>query len=348
MVLMEAIDITLAICGTLQVAHGRPVIHRDLKPDNVMLSDSSPAKVVVIDFGLSFNADEADQQITQTDDTFRNKFLDLPENNVPDSDRRDPRSDITAACALLLYCLTGQRIGHLQDSNGIGPHRRKGTAINELLPNEPRLPFLLALFDRGLALNINDRFQAVEELIRELTRLKSDQLFVEVESPTQVAARLRRQLQQNDRGTQLAGFIVHANWLITEINKAVGRHSKELDPFKCQIQALGQDLPVPDGYERVKSTTMILHVWHKLHAKNIKSVIYQVFARGSECTLFRADTNQKSPVTFQLPTDLSWGSVLPYVANIQPDSKFAIRDVEAWMNRTMEQLAKEITNAPQQ
>jgi eukaryotic-like serine/threonine-protein kinase len=78
--LERAISVILEICDTIRMAHSQSILHRDLKPENVIVRALDPPDVVVVDYGLSFNSES--ECFTQTEETFRNQFLDLPETNT--------------------------------------------------------------------------------------------------------------------------------------------------------------------------------------------------------------------------------------------------------------------------
>jgi serine/threonine protein kinase len=125
--LEQVAAVTLGLCATVSLAHKNRILHRDLKPDNIIVRDLDKADLVIVDFGLSFNEDEAEETLTQFDEQMRNRFLALPETNVAGGDRRDHRSDVTALAAIFSFCLTGHEPGQLRDGRGLPPHRRMGT-----------------------------------------------------------------------------------------------------------------------------------------------------------------------------------------------------------------------------
>ena len=111
-----------ALCHALSVLHQRGVVHRDVKPENVMISDTG--RVVLIDFNVSRTVGEGsrDTVIMGTVGYVAPEQLGLSQS--------DARTDIYAAGVLYNVMLTGQHPSVTLASGKVGHIVRKCTAVN--------------------------------------------------------------------------------------------------------------------------------------------------------------------------------------------------------------------------
>ena len=170
----EALDFFKTFLDVMEYCHSKKILHRDIKPDNILLRNNSLSDFVVIDFGLSFNLDE-DETVTETNQQLGNRFIILPELVSGDKNEKHcVESDITQACAILLYVLTGVIPNALFDGNGKKPHQRPKAA--ELLTQKIIDPLVRknmdSIFDKAFQNNIGDRYHSESELISDLDALK--------------------------------------------------------------------------------------------------------------------------------------------------------------------------------
>src|SRR4051812_14702098 len=99
----EAVDIIIQICRALDCAHSEGVIHRDLKPQNVMRDPQG--RVVVMDFGLARSLESSDG-MTQTGALVGTLEYMSPEQALGAT--LDQRSDLFAAGLIFYELLTGK------------------------------------------------------------------------------------------------------------------------------------------------------------------------------------------------------------------------------------------------
>ncbi len=104
----RAVDLLAQIAGTVAAAHDAGVVHRDLKPDNVMLTpaEGGGEQVKILDFGLAkvLSSDTAEL-------TTKGSFHGTPEYLSPeiiDGGEVDHRTDIYSLGALAYEMLTGE------------------------------------------------------------------------------------------------------------------------------------------------------------------------------------------------------------------------------------------------
>ena len=107
----RAVELARQVCNALSYAHERGIIHRDIKPGNILISARGTPKLV--DFGLARIAEG--QDLTQTGAIMGTTSYASPEQ-LRDSKNVDHRTDIYSLGATLYEMLTGLSPRVIQDS----------------------------------------------------------------------------------------------------------------------------------------------------------------------------------------------------------------------------------------
>jgi len=142
----RAIEITRQLCEALTHSHGKAVLHRDIKPGNILLRDDGEA--LLTDFGLAKILDETkgDFTLTLTDAAFGTPVYMAPEQCQSMRDV-DGRADIYSLGVVLYEMLTGELpVGRFD------PPTRHAAAVMKALENkaDDRFP-TAAAFSQGLS-----------------------------------------------------------------------------------------------------------------------------------------------------------------------------------------------------
>lgn len=101
----RALDITEQVAGALHYAHLRGVVHRDIKPGNILIDNLGQAQLM--DFGLAKRLDER-MQLTRTGTTVGTPTYMPPEQAEGHLEEVDAQSDVYSVGAVLYEMLTGQ------------------------------------------------------------------------------------------------------------------------------------------------------------------------------------------------------------------------------------------------
>lgn len=167
----EAIAAMSSLMETVAGIHSVGVVHRDLKPDNVIYREAD-GDLVIVDFGLTTSTEAED--LTRLQETIRSHFITLPELMMAGPARRDSRVDVTCLAALFYYMLTGNYCGLLEDSEGRMPHRRPSCTLPENIQGATRRSIEL-LLDQGLSSRLERRFATVGDLQTAIDRVKASE-----------------------------------------------------------------------------------------------------------------------------------------------------------------------------
>jgi tRNA A-37 threonylcarbamoyl transferase component Bud32 len=158
----EAIAYAIEVARGLSVAHARNMVHRDIKPQNVLIDEEGRAKLT--DFGISRQLEEAG--VTATGRVLGTTDYVAPEQAMGKG--VDQRSDIYSLGVVLYEMLIGQVPFHADSQVGVAMKH-----VNEELPDvqrrRPDASAAVALVvERATAKNPAERYQSIAEMIDDL------------------------------------------------------------------------------------------------------------------------------------------------------------------------------------
>jgi serine/threonine protein kinase len=161
----KAQEIFVKILDAFAYAHAQGIVHRDIKPGNIMVLPDGDIKI--LDFGIAKNLQSEERQLTRTGMRIGTIYYMSPEQirALP----VDARTDIYSLGITLFEMLTGRNpfppdLSEFDVSNKI---------VNEPLPRAKTFypgisEHIQAVIDRATAKNPNDRFQSVEDFKKAL------------------------------------------------------------------------------------------------------------------------------------------------------------------------------------
>ncbi|MGA5501821.1 serine/threonine-protein kinase [Streptomyces umbrinus] len=235
----EAARIGLEVLGALESAHAAGILHRDVKPDNVMLGTDD--RVVLTDFGIA--QIEGETNLTDT-----GGFVGSPEYIAPErvlGQRPGPASDLWSL-GVVLYAAT----------EGVSPFRRTNTpaTLQSVLNATPAAPNA-ATGPLADAINgLLDKDPARRPDAARVRALLEQAARPPEPAPTQVVRMAEpggRSFRVGRKGWVGIGAVVVA--------AALAAYLVVADPFagplpdnwdKKDLKALGATMAVPDGYRK--------------------------------------------------------------------------------------------------
>ncbi|HEX4479980.1 MAG TPA: serine/threonine-protein kinase [Rudaea sp.] len=150
----------------LTTAHDKGVIHRDIKPGNLMVSARGAVKIA--DFGIALSAQDFSKKLTST-----GEFVGTPGYLSPEVCQGKPvdqRSDIFSLGIVLFECLAGRMPFTDESPLGLMLEVVKAEIPNVMSLNAEVDPELSRILTKMVAKDPNERYQSCHELVDDLGR----------------------------------------------------------------------------------------------------------------------------------------------------------------------------------
>src|SRR5215813_67235 len=184
----EAMDIVRQICHALQAAHAEGVVHRDLKPQNIMMDQNG--RVVVMDFGIAHSQETPSMTMTGA-------LMGTPEYMSPEQakgEKTDSRADIFAVGIILYEMLTGKipfRAGTVIETM----YKRTQERATPPVDLDPSVPVQAnRIVMKCLEKDPANRYQTVEELLKDVESVDPDKKIGTLDLVRRRAARRSKAL----------------------------------------------------------------------------------------------------------------------------------------------------------
>ena len=163
----RAIEIVEGVLNALAYSHKNGLVHRDIKPGNIMITDTGEVKVM--DFGIARALSDAGATLTSTWNIVGTAQYLSPEQAT--GGQADERSDLYSVGCLFYELVSGKPPFSGETPVAIA-YQHVSAPLTPVTSIEPSLdPALNAFFEVALAKNSNDRYGSAAAMLKDLKKL---------------------------------------------------------------------------------------------------------------------------------------------------------------------------------
>lgn len=171
--LSETVHIAVQIASALAAAEAAGLVHRDVKPDNIMLRRDGYVKL--LDFGLARTAAEPKPDVKKTDPFVVRGTVFYMSPEQLRGRTLDTRSDIWSTGVLLYELISGRLPFEGDSSSDVAANILRTDPAPLTRPHGLPVPQrMIAIVDRAMDKDRARRYQSARDLLEDLTTLKAD------------------------------------------------------------------------------------------------------------------------------------------------------------------------------